>query len=136
MYDLSLPAVPLDVGELKITGCRIHVEGCQPQDFDLIAKTEFLQESKIKQVGVESGVGKGSEERLEASTKRIIEATVIEAQPVIVLKSLSLNQNWILLLEGEKQVFTFTVVNIFQMYLSTLWPSSFWIQLRSPCRSH
>lgn len=112
VYDLSLPAVPLDVGELKITGCRIHVEGCQPQDFDLIAKTEFLQESKIKQVGVESGVGKGSEERLEASTKRIIEATVIEAQPVIVLKSLSLNQNWILLLEGEKQVFTFTVVNI------------------------
>lgn len=111
-YDLSLPAIPLDVGKLKILGCRIHVEGCQPQNFELIAKTDFLQESKIKQIGVESGTGKGLEERLEASTKRTLEVDVIEAQPVIVLKSLSLNQNWILLLEGEKQIFTFTVANI------------------------
>ena len=112
MYEVSLPAVPLQVGTLKITGCRIHVAGCEPQDFELISKPAVLQDDKIKRIGVDAGKDNGAEERKAASIRRSLEINVISAQPVMVLKNISLTQSWIMLLEGEKQVFSFTVANI------------------------
>lgn len=112
IHEVILPVVPLGVGTLKILGCRIHVSGCEPRDFELIAKRKFLQDEKAKHIGVYAALGKGEKERQMASLKWNLAIGVIQAQPVMVLKALSLSQSWIMLLEGENQVFSFTVANI------------------------
>lgn len=120
LHEVSIPVVPLGVGKLIIRGCRIHVAGCEPKDFELVTKRDFLQESKLKVIGVEAAVGKGEKERQAALLKRQIDLQVIAAQPVLVLNSLSLTQSWVMLLEGENQTFTFTVANISDIEVNNL----------------
>lgn len=120
VHEISLPVIPLDVGTLRIVGCNIHVAGCEPRQFDLISKREFLQDDKIKAVGVEAAVGKGQKEREAANIMHQLEISVISAQPVMVLTNVSLSQNWIMLLEGEKQTFTFTVANISDVEVNSI----------------
>lgn len=112
IHEVSLPVVPLGVGNLRILGCRVHVAGCEPRDFHLVSKLDLLQNEKIKKIGAESAAGNNAEERDLASVKRNVDLNVISAQPVMVLNNLSLHQSWIMLLEGERQVFSFTVANI------------------------
>lgn len=112
IHEVSLPVVPLGAGSLRILGCRIHIAGCEPRDFHLVSKLDFLQNEKIKIIGAESAAGNSAEKRDLASVKRNVDLNVISAQPVMVLKNLSLSQTWIMLLEGERKVFSFTVANI------------------------
>lgn len=107
VYDVSFSGVAVSTGQLKITGCRILVSGCEPREFDL-GKQGSLQYNKLKKAGVKSA----ETEEAVPVTKQPVEITVIPAQPVMVLKNISLNHGWLMLLEGEKQEFTFTLTNI------------------------
>lgn len=107
VYDVSFSGVAVSTGQLKITGCRILVAGCEPQDFEL-SKQGSLPYSKLKSAGVKSAE---TEDALPV-VKQPVEITVIPAQPVMVLKNISLNHGWLMLLEGEKQEFKFTLTNI------------------------
>lgn len=111
MFELSLATVPLQHGNLRVTGCKIHVALCQPHNFFLKSESQCfgLGDEKIKKMGVDAA--SNAEAKLE-DIEQCLEINVVEAQPLMVLKSLSLNQGSIMLLEGEKQIFSITVANI------------------------
>lgn len=112
VIEIPVPGVPLGIGKMKIVGAEIEIANCKPQVFHLIKSINYLLEDKIKEHGVLAGTHKGQEQRVNSSIKRSVEINVIEAQPVMVLKNIDQKGNWIMLLEGERQVFKFTVANI------------------------
>jgi hypothetical protein len=108
MYELTLSAVPRAFGKLKILGCKIQVSGCNPEEYLLSYHALPRAEPKIKQLGVNSGVKK----TVQNASSRELEYEVIPAQPVAALNYLSLNHGWLMVLEGEKQVFSMSLSNL------------------------
>lgn len=108
IYELKLPSEPLGAGSLKILGAKIQVEGCELQEFEMKTSQPWLQENRIKHSGVNSSVLDG----MLPAVRRTLDINVIAAQPVMVLKDVSLTQGWMMILEGERKSFTFTLANI------------------------
>lgn len=110
--DVTIPVVPETTGKLKILGASIQVAGCAKNEFLLNERQVDLLEDKVKVIGRNSGVGHGQKERQSLIKHRTVEIDVITAQPVMVLKNISINQGWMMLLEGERQILTVTLANI------------------------
>ncbi|CAN6613668.1 trafficking protein particle complex II-specific subunit 120 [Trichomonascus vanleenenianus] len=111
IHEVTVSAVPKGTGKLIIEGCRIQVAGCSPDDFYLLEKEEWHLDEKIKGVGVYSGE-RAKDVEIRTTEKRQLEYLVITDQPILAVKSMSLNQGWVMLLEGERHEFSLVVSNI------------------------
>ncbi|RFU32210.1 hypothetical protein B7463_g4125, partial [Scytalidium lignicola] len=122
---LSLSGTARAPGPLKITGCLIKVRGCRERRFPIFSEPWAPQsEVKIKASGL-AVISKQKERPVSTSsgsTKQMpsvippkpmfLELNVIEKQPVVLVKSTTLSQSAIMVLEGERQRFSITLQNL------------------------
>ncbi|PMD43074.1 Trs120-domain-containing protein [Hyaloscypha variabilis F] len=122
---LTIFGTPKAAGQLKITGCVIRVRGCRERRFPIFEEPWSPRgEVKIKTIGVAAlfkekdrpiSVGSGS---IASSTSVIppkatsLGLNVIDRQPVVVVKSTTLSQFAVMVLEGERQSFSITLQNL------------------------
>ncbi|GKU12982.1 cis-golgi transport protein particle complex subunit [Fusarium langsethiae] len=104
-----------EAGTVKVTGAIIKVRGCRERRFPVFSMPWVpKQELKIKAKGLaalEEAVTdvKPFAPKLEAESMTL---TAIQAQPLVVVKSTTLAQSSIMILEGERQVFSVTLQNL------------------------
>ncbi|KAK6354097.1 hypothetical protein TWF730_008514 [Orbilia blumenaviensis] len=127
-----ITGIPHSSGTMKLLGAKIKVYGCKEKFFPIVPDVRMVPvdgEDKIKKVGI--GAMKLEHPRPKShisSTSNNIRASqipqpsfgpdlkqlsisVIPAQPKLIITHTSLPQNAIMVLEGEKQIFTVHVKN-------------------------
>ena len=124
---IHLIAIPKASGPLKICGCVAKIKGCRERSFPIF-QTPWRpkEDDKIKRFGLcaaempkprptSSTSDSARVQRLAASQGPIASSLVIkviEPQPHVVIKSVSIPQSAIMLLEGETKHFTVTLHNV------------------------
>ncbi|EPE29881.1 hypothetical protein GLAREA_01041 [Glarea lozoyensis ATCC 20868] len=122
---LTVSGTPKVAGQLKITGCIITVKGCRERRFPIFQEAWSPQRAlKVKTIGVAS-VFKPKERPVSTDSKALVNTppmlppkpislalNVIDKQPVVVVKSTTLSQSAIMVLEGEKRKFSVTLQNL------------------------
>ncbi|CAM1508070.1 Fc.00g049180.m01.CDS01 [Cosmosporella sp. VM-42] len=113
---LRLRGRPKEPGAIKITGAVIKVRGCRERRFPIFG-TPWTpsREVKIKAKGMAA-----LEENIAGTVKPVgralepesISLSVIQPQPLVVVKSTTLAQSSLMILEGERQVFSVTLQNL------------------------
>ncbi|KAK7421338.1 hypothetical protein QQX98_002232 [Neonectria punicea] len=112
---LRLRGRPKAAGEIKVVGAVIKVRGCRERRFPVFsAPWTPSRDVKVKAKGIaalEESVtaAKPFTRALEAET---LSLKVIQEQPLVVVKSTTLAQTSIMILEGERQVFSVTLQNL------------------------
>ncbi|KAL5606615.1 hypothetical protein BROUX41_003013 [Berkeleyomyces rouxiae] len=106
--------IPQESGTLKITGALIKVHGCRERIFPIIHdRWAPCPETKIKAMGM--GALQYAVENESPGSPSLqptsLELQVINEQPLVVLKSTTLPQSSIMILEGERQRFRVTLQN-------------------------
>lgn len=127
-YQIAVYATPKISGSIKITGCRIKVFGCRERSFPIF--TEGLdnreRDIKTKRFGLKAAEPKVERPVSAMSTSnrasklppplhpipKSLDLTVIEPQPLLVIKSTSLSQSALMVLEGERRIFEITFNNL------------------------
>ncbi|KAF8849178.1 Trs120-domain-containing protein [Acephala macrosclerotiorum] len=122
---LTIAGKPLSPGQLKITGCIIRVRGCRERRFPIFEEPWSPQrEVKVKTIGVAAlykqkdrpiSVGSAPVTTTPAivpPNAKFLGLNVIERQPVVIVKSTTLSQSALMVLEGERQVFSITLQNL------------------------
>ncbi|PHH85584.1 hypothetical protein CDD83_207 [Cordyceps sp. RAO-2017] len=113
---LRLRGRPREPGSVKITGAMVRIRGCRERRFPIFTKSwaPAMQE-KVKAKGVAAlEVGNAdvvkppAEGTLEPQT---LSLNVITAQPLLAVKSTTLPQSSVMILEGERQAFSVTMKN-------------------------
>ena len=123
---ISIAGVPRNAGSLSITGCRVKVKGCRERNFPIFNKA-WTPKADIKISGSAFGVNhvanmqpvsdesESSREKKPLDTQgpstSFLAMNVIEAQPIVELRYISLPQSAIMLLEGETKMFKITLQN-------------------------
>ncbi|KAK3327244.1 TRAPP II complex [Cercophora scortea] len=111
---LRISGVPKSAGTLKITGAVIKVRGCRERRFPIFHKPwAFENDIKVKAIGL--ATLEASPAAPSLSMQRLVpdqlELNVIAPQPVVVVKSSTLPQSSVMILEGERQSFSVTLHN-------------------------
>ncbi|KAI0884442.1 Trs120-domain-containing protein [Annulohypoxylon maeteangense] len=111
---LKLTGTPTAAGHLKITGAIVKVRGCRERRFPIFPQAWAADtETKIKGIGL---VALEKNKQLPFPGPSLkpdsIGLSVISAQPVVVIKSTTLFQSSVMILEGERQVFSVTLQNL------------------------
>ncbi|KAJ8129117.1 hypothetical protein O1611_g4516 [Lasiodiplodia mahajangana] len=111
---LKIRGTPRCAGSLKITGAVIRVLGCRERRFPIFSQSWTPdQELKVKGIGLgalhQNQILPPPGPPLKPDS---IELSVIEPQPIILIKSTSLPQSSIMILEGERKTFSVTLHNI------------------------
>ncbi|KAK4193103.1 TRAPP II complex [Podospora australis] len=120
---LRLSGTPKSAGTVKVTGALVKVRGCRERRFPIFPEPWAPDsEPKIKAIGLgtldaEVTTVSSVIERLKPET---FDLKVIAPQPVVVVKSSTLPQSSVMILEGERQRFSVTLQN-----LSTTTPVDF-----------
>jgi hypothetical protein len=122
---LTISGAPKASGQLKITGCIIRVRGCRERRFPIFQEQWKPQRQvKIKTIGVASlfeqkgrpvSVGSGPVTAVPIMTPpkaSFLGLNVIDKQPVVFVKSSTLSQYAMMVLEGERQRFSITLQNL------------------------
>ncbi|RDW89196.1 hypothetical protein BP6252_01228 [Coleophoma cylindrospora] len=122
---LTVSGLPNVSGFMKITGCRIKIRGCRERRFPIFHEPWSPQsEVKIKATGLDvvlrqsapannSGPGQAAKfTRMNPPKTTTLSLTVIEKQPIVAVKSCTLSQSAIMILEGERQRFSVTLQNM------------------------
>ncbi|KAH8594774.1 TRAPP II complex [Bisporella sp. PMI_857] len=122
---LTISGTPKTAGQLKIIGCIIKVRGCRERRFPIFTEPWAPQdEIKVKAIGLATlrqkkirpaSVGSGpptSRAAMVLPKPTFLGLNVIERQPVVVIKSTTLSQSAVMILEGERQVFSITLQNL------------------------
>lgn len=123
---LTVSGTPATAGSMTITGCIIKVRGCRERRFPIFAEPWAPQpDIKIKSSGLLAVSSDRAEARLstQSANKPIlppvvepkptsITVTVVDKQPVVVIKSSTLSQSAAMVLEGEQQTFSITLQNL------------------------
>ncbi|OTA67398.1 Trs120-domain-containing protein [Hypoxylon sp. EC38] len=111
---LKLTGTPKAAGSLKVTGAIVKVRGCRERRFPIFPQP-WAPDTQIKV----KGIGLAALEQNKKLpfpgpplTPDSIGLSVISAQPVVVIKSTSLFQSSVMILEGERQVFSVTLQNL------------------------
>lgn len=120
---IKVTGTPKEKGSLLVTGAIIRVRGCRERRFPIFPGPWCLEnELKIKAIGL----GALDNHMLLPVPSSPVPATeqvalnVISKQPVVVVKSTTLPQSSVMILEGERQSFSVTLQN-----LSTTTPADF-----------
>lgn len=124
---LLLSGVPKASGLLTITGCIAKIKGCRKRKFPIFSTSWTLKPGpKAQRHGLDVISGAVSRPTSTASdygkskttlaphgpSTSSVALKVIGAQPDVILKSLSLAQSAIMLLEGETKTFVCTLHNV------------------------
>ncbi len=122
-----LSGVPKTSGSLTVTGCIAKIKGCRKRRFPIFKTSwTFKPGHKAQRQGFDSISGAVSRPTSTASdpgkskitlapqgpSTSTVALKVIGAQPDVILKSLSLAQSAIMLLEGETKSFVCTLENV------------------------
>ena len=112
---MRISGTPKSAGTVKVTGALIKVRGCRERRFPIFADPWAPEdEVRIKAIGlgaldVNAAAVSPAIQRL---TPEHIELNVIAPQPVVVVKSSTLPQSSVMILEGERQCFSITLQNL------------------------
>lgn len=117
---LKVYGTPKEAGPVKVTGAIVRVRGCRERRFPIFPHSWTADtEVKIKGIGlaaIETTSGLYESKQLVRPGPDLkpdsMSLSAISAQPVIVVKSTTLPQSAIMILEGEKQVFSVTLQNL------------------------
>ncbi|OLN84968.1 Transport protein particle subunit [Colletotrichum chlorophyti] len=112
---LKVSGTPKGAGALKITGAIIRVRGCRERRFPIFKDPWTPQaELKVKATGlpalesiISSNTPIGRPLKVED-----LGLNVIRQQPIVIVKSTTLPQSSVMVLEGERQVFSVTLQNL------------------------
>lgn len=123
---IMIAGVPRKAGSLSITGCKVKVKGCRERSFPIFNKAwtpkadikigrPVLGLNQIDKAPPVSDVSESGREKkpldMSEPSTSFLTMNVIEAQPSVVMKSISLPQSAIMLLEGETKTFQITLQN-------------------------
>ncbi|PWW77774.1 TRAPP II complex protein [Tuber magnatum] len=125
-YQVAVYATPQESGNIRVMGCKIKVFGCRERIFPIF--TEGLdnreRDTKRKQYGLRAADPKVERPvstvsgRLSRPPPQLhpvpknLDLTVVESQPLLVVKSTSLSQSALMVLEGERTIFNITFKNL------------------------
>lgn len=119
---MSLIGIPRASGPLTLTGCVAKVKGCRERRFPLFSapwslkiddKTDprDLVMSSQSLTTAEPATSQAAS-RIQRPTVSKLQLYVIGVQPNIIMKSISLPQSAMMLLEGETKAFSITLQNL------------------------
>lgn len=112
---LRLTGRPKETGPVSIVGAIIKVRGCRERRFPVFAQPWVpRREPKIKAKGL-SGLQANIEARQTSGPplkNDKLSLKVIQPQPLVVVKSTTLPQSSVMILEGERQTFSITLQNL------------------------
>ncbi|KAI1262562.1 Trs120-domain-containing protein [Xylariaceae sp. FL1019] len=100
-------------GSLKITGAMVKVHGCRERRFPIFSQSWNPElELKVKSIGL----GNLEQDHVLSPPGPVLKPdslglSIIPAQPVLIIKSTTLSQSSIMVLEGERRVFSVTLQN-------------------------
>jgi hypothetical protein len=112
---LRLRGRPKEAGNARVTGAMVKVRGCRERRFPIFsAPWTPVRDDKVKAKGV---VGLEESVSTVKPLARVLETEslslkVIQEQPLVVVKSTTLAQSSIMILEGERQIFSVTLQNL------------------------
>ena len=120
---LLLSGTPKSAGSLSISGCTAKIKGCRERSFVTFGDPWALKyDVKGRHIGLAdrarplsaaSDTGKTKPYRsMGIPTPSILALNVINTQPNIIMKSISLPQSAVMLLEGERRRFSITLQNL------------------------
>ena len=120
---LLLSGTPKSAGSLSISGCTAKIKGCRERSFVTFGDPWALKfdvkgrhvglTGKVRPLSTVSDPGKPKPYRpTGVPTASVLALNVINAQPNISMKSISLPQSAIMLLEGETKRFSITLQNL------------------------
>lgn len=125
-HTIVIAGIPRKAGSLRITGCKVKVKGCRERSFPIFNKA-WTPKADIKisrpvlglnhidkALPVSDGSESGREKKpldMPRPSISFLGMNVIEAQPRVFLKSISLPQSAIMLLEGGTERFQITLEN-------------------------
>ncbi|KKA27728.1 hypothetical protein TD95_001291 [Thielaviopsis punctulata] len=111
---VRIVGVPQEGGTLRITGARVKVRGCRERVFPIFHdRWAPAPEAKIKAIGM-----RALQHSIDTESRgspplapNALELKVINEQPLVVVKSTTLPQSSVMILEGERQRFRVTLQN-------------------------
>ncbi|KAI0019599.1 Trs120-domain-containing protein [Xylariomycetidae sp. FL0641] len=111
---MKIKGTPKAAGSLKVTGAVVRVRGCRERRFPIFEQS-WAPDTEIKVKGM--GLGALEQNKMlpppgPALKPDSISLSVIPAQPVVVVKSTTIPQSCVMVLEGERQVFSVTLQNL------------------------
>ncbi|MCJ1462510.1 hypothetical protein MMC07_001112 [Pseudocyphellaria aurata] len=120
-----IAGVPRMAGSLSITGCKVKVKGCRERSFPVFneawkpkahikisrAALGLSDVDKALPASNVSEPSRGKKLDMLGPSTFVLTMNVIEAQPNVVMKHISLPQSAIMLLEGETKMFSITLQN-------------------------
>ncbi|ODV98472.1 hypothetical protein PACTADRAFT_31864 [Pachysolen tannophilus NRRL Y-2460] len=129
--ELFVSFIPLQKGELKILGIKAIVCGCDEQVFEVCLNKNFKVFEKIKTFGIEKFLTKNDATKennnqilydndYSSIEIKTLKYHVLSAQPMLSLVDMSLNNNWVMLLEGETKEFSISLKNISSVEINHL----------------
>ncbi|KAH0558698.1 hypothetical protein GP486_004655 [Trichoglossum hirsutum] len=112
-----------EAGSLRVTGCVVKARNCRERRFPIFREPWFPEKDvKIKRIGLAAAKPSTDRPTSTASKTKIqsqpgpkpsfLELTVIREQPMVVVKSTSLSQSAVMILEGQINFFTITLHNL------------------------
>lgn len=111
-------------GSLHITGCVVKIKGCRERRFPLFVESWFLKvdaKTKLHDILTSTSSYEATSSELRIDTDDIkrygpvtssLRLNVLDFQPIVAMKSVSLPQSAAMLLEGETKTFTVTLQNL------------------------
>lgn len=112
---MRITGTPKASGSLRVTGALIRVRGCRERRFPIFMEPWSLDtEVKIKATGLAALDHHMALPNISHPLPKphSIELNVISKQPVLVVKSTTLPQSSVMILEGERQTFSVTLQNL------------------------
>lgn len=111
---IKVGGTPREAGALKVTGALVKVRGCRERRFPVFPQPWAADtELKIKGIGLSSlEKNKALPDPGPQLRPESISLNAITAQPLLIVKSTSLPQSAVMVLEGERQVFSVTLQNL------------------------
>lgn len=121
---MVISGIPKATGPLKVTGCIVRVQGCWERRFPIFSTPwtgEF--EYKIQDIGLAaarrrlSNSSSNAARPVETSSgigpeASFVSVEVVDCLPLVTLKSTSLSQNAMMVLEGETRSFFVNLQNV------------------------
>lgn len=117
LQQITLSITPKSAGDLKVTGCRIRMQGCQAQIFPIVDEAWSPSAPQtVKALGLEAvSTSHQGESRHDLGSIGIVpgtvSATVIGSLPTLLLEPDSVPENGLMLLEGEERSLSITLSN-------------------------
>ncbi|EFE36581.1 hypercellular protein HypA [Trichophyton benhamiae CBS 112371] len=125
LQEIGVTLLAAEEGVLKITGCTVKVKFCRERRFPIFKKIwKSVAETKLKHRGLaakdpslsrptswSSNTSQGAIPSRKPPEATTLSANIIKAQPMIEVRSSSLLQSAIMMLEGETSLFEITLHN-------------------------